>query len=116
MIHLIVKAAFTVELCDHDFHSINIVLLNDFCVKAALAIENCVIGQSTWLLKIYFFKQSNCTPRCSQEVSASGLPWLKHFRVQCYTYLLVGLGNKVYCYLSTRPEVEGFRDQSFVVS
>ena len=30
-------------------------------------------------------KQSNCTPTCSQEVSAAGLPWLKHFRVQCYT-------------------------------
>ena len=49
------KAAFAVKLCDHDFHSINIILLNDFCVKATLAIENCVIGQPTWLLKINFF-------------------------------------------------------------
>ena len=38
-------------------------------------------------------EQSNCTSRCSQEVSAAGLPWLEHFRVQCYTQvksLLVG--------------------------
>ena len=41
--------------------------------------------------------------------SAAGLPWLEHFRVQCCTYvksLLVGLGNKVHCYIATRPEVE----------
>ena len=30
-------------------------------------------------------EQSNRTPRCSQEVSAAGLPQLEHFRVQCYT-------------------------------
>ena len=30
-------------------------------------------------------EQSNRTPRCSQKVSAAGLSWLKHFRVQCYT-------------------------------
>ena len=64
-------------------------------------------------------EQSNCTPRCSQEVIAAGLPWLEHFRVQCYTQvksLLVGLENKVHCYLATRPEVESLRVQSFVVS
>ena len=35
------------------------------------------------ILSIY--EQSNRTPRCSRKVSAAGLPWLKHFRVQCYT-------------------------------
>ena len=33
----------------------------------------------------YGIEQSNYTPRCSREVSAAGLPWLEHFRVQCYT-------------------------------
>ena len=33
----------------------------------------------------YIIEQSNRTPRCSQEVSAAGLPRLEHFRVQCYT-------------------------------
>ena len=47
------------------------------------------------------------TPRCSYEVSAAGLSWLKHFRVQFY------MNVKVYCYLATRSEVEGFGDQGF---
>ena len=29
-------------------------------------------------------EQSNHTPRCSWKVSAAGLPWLEHFRVQYY--------------------------------
>ena len=33
----------------------------------------------------YLYEQSNRTPRYSREVSAAGLPWLEHFRVQCYT-------------------------------
>ena len=43
------------------------------------------------LIAAYFFsfyacnEQSNRTPRCSREVSAAGLPWLKHSRVQWYT-------------------------------
>ena len=68
------------------------------------------------IIYLFIYEQSNRTPRCSREVSAAGLPCLEHFRVQCYTCLLVGLGNKVYCNIATRPEVEGFRDQSFVVS
>ena len=35
-------------------------------------------------IKIFLIEQSNRTPRCSREVSAAGLPWLEHFRVQCY--------------------------------
>ena len=34
---------------------------------------------------ILYYEQSNRTPRCSRSVSAAGLPWLEHFRVQCYT-------------------------------
>ena len=40
------------------------------------------------------YEQSNHTPRCSREVSAAGLPWFEHFRVQCYRLvkcLLVGV-------------------------
>ena len=37
------------------------------------------------ILILLYYEQSNRTPRCSQTVSAAGLPWLKHFRVQCYT-------------------------------
>ena len=37
------------------------------------------------LYYIMLYKQSNRTPRCSREVSAVGLPWLEHFRVQCYS-------------------------------
>ena len=33
--------------------------------------------------------------------SAAGLPWLEHFRIHCH--------------FATRPEVQGFRDQVFVV-
>ena len=33
----------------------------------------------------YIYEQSNRTPRCSREVSATGLPWLEHLRVQWYT-------------------------------
>ena len=40
---------------------------------------------SLMLLFFCTFEQSNRTPRCSKEVSAEGLPWLEHFRVQCYT-------------------------------
>ena len=36
------------------------------------------------LYYIILYEQSNCTPRCSRDVSAAGLPWLKHFRVQSY--------------------------------
>ena len=36
------------------------------------------------LLFLIYIEQSNRTPRCSREVSAAGLPWLEHFRVQCY--------------------------------
>ena len=39
--------------------------------------------RSDWISNIN--EQSNRTPRRSQEVSAAGLPWLEHFRVQCYT-------------------------------
>ena len=45
-------------------------------------------------LCLFVIEQSNRTPRCSQEVSAAGLPWLEHSRVQCYTQvkcLLVGI-------------------------
>ena len=41
----------------------------------------------------YIIEQSNRTSRCSREVSAAGLPWLDHFRLQCYTqvkFFLVG--------------------------
>ena len=37
------------------------------------------------VILVILTEQSNHTPRCSQEVSAAGLPWLEHFRVQCYT-------------------------------
>ena len=44
-------------------------------------------GPYLWELTVYVigkelcvtYEQSNRTPRCSQEVSAAGLPWLKHF-------------------------------------
>ena len=48
-------------------------------------------------LELYEHKR---TPRCSYEVSAASLSWLKHSRVQC-------------CYLATKPEV---RVESFVAS
>ena len=53
------------------------------------------------------------TPRCSQEVSAADLPWLQHFRVQCYMWakaLLRSFRKTKFtsCYLATRPEVEAF--------
>ena len=49
----------------------------------------------------------------AQRVSAAaGLPWLEHFRVQCYTQvksLLVGWkGRKVHYYLATRPLIIQF--------
>ena len=53
--------------------------------------------------------EHNHTPRCSYKVGAAGLSWLEHFRVQCYTQV------KVHCYLATKPEVESFRDQGFVL-
>ena len=47
------------------------------------------------------------------------LYWLEHFRVQWYTQvkaLLVGFRKtKLHCYLATRLEVEGFRDEGFVL-
>ena len=69
---------------------------------------------------ILYSEQSNRTPRCSWEVSAAGLPWLKRFRVQCYTWVK----SLLKCYLATRPgfcatnllEVESHRVQSFVAS
>ena len=59
--------------------------------------------------QLFFNFERNCTPRCSYEVSAAGLPWPEHFRVQCYTQV------KVHRYLATKSEVEGFRDQGFVL-
>ena len=48
------KAALAVKLCYHILHSVNIVLLNAFHVKAALAVK-CVISESMWLLKLHLF-------------------------------------------------------------
>ena len=70
-------------------------------------------------------EQSNHTPRCSWKVSAAGLPWLDHFRVQCYYTWVKLVGSrrkKLHCYLATRPQfcaanlAEGgrLRVQSFV--
>ena len=42
------------------------------------------------------FEQSNRTPRCSQKVSPAGLPWLEHFRVQCYTMRLMALAFELF--------------------
>ena len=48
--------------------------------------------------------------------SAAGLSWLEHFRVKCYKSFVRKLyENKVQCYLATRPEVEGFIHQGFVL-
>ena len=33
---------------------------------------------------ILLYEQSNCTPKCLWKVSATGLPWLEHFR---YTWV-----------------------------
>ena len=56
---------------------------------------------------------------CSQEVSAAGLPWVRTLQI---SVLYVGKifvsrlqENKVHCYLTTRPEVESFRDLGFVL-
>ena len=38
----------------------------------------CMIHNSSFL---FHSEQSNHTPRCSQRVSAAGLPWLEHFGV-----------------------------------
>ena len=38
-----------------------------------------------YIILYYTSKVTMHTPRCSREVSAAGLPWLEHFRVQCYT-------------------------------
>ena len=70
------------------------------------------------LLVLVSFEQSNCTPRCSWRVSAAGLPWLKHFGVQCYTKvksLLVGFREnptelKDLCFVLL--EIESLRVQS----
>ena len=44
------------------------------------------------------------------KVSAAGfIPWVEHFRVQCYNYvgkMFVSRKNNVHCYLATRPGVE----------
>ena len=45
----------------------------------------CILLLYCVIYVILFIEQSNRTPRCSREVSAAGLPWLKHFRVQCYS-------------------------------
>ena len=29
---------------------------------------------------VFYYKQSNRTPRCSRKVSAAGLTWIEHFR------------------------------------
>ena len=45
--------------------------------------SNKIVVFSPDCLCIYY--EHNRTPRCSQEVSAAGLSWLKNCRVQCYT-------------------------------
>ena len=50
-------------------------------------IEFPCVGLSSWCgssIMSPLIEQSNRTPRCSRKVSAAGLPWLEHFRVQCY--------------------------------
>ena len=66
--------------------------------------------QSVWQTRGSGGIEHNCTPRCSLEVSASGLSWLKHFKVQCYTEvraLLVEFRKTKFTasYIATRPEV-----------
>ena len=41
------------------------------------------VSSGLCIILLILYEQSNCTPRCSKEVNAAGLPWLKHFRVQC---------------------------------
>ena len=87
---------------------------SDWMSNASLGL--CII----LLYYIIYIEQSNRTLRCLREFSAAGLPWLEHFRVQCYTHvkgLLVHFRKTrfIATFLATRPEVEGFRDQDFVL-
>ena len=72
----------------------------------------CFYSFPSFLLSFFFsfflsFEQ-NRTPTCSYEVSAAGLSWLEHFQVQCYRKSSLLLSYY-------RSEVEGFRDQGFVL-
>ena len=68
---------------------------------------------------ILFYEQSNHTPRCSRKVSAVGLPWLGHFRVQCYTWvksLLVGFRRKSSLLLSYKTWNRRLKESGFCVA
>lgn len=63
------KAALTVELLSYFTLSQQIVLLNAFHVKAALAVK-CVISESTWLLKIHLFMFEARLLNCIIKISS----------------------------------------------
>ena len=65
------------------------------------------------IILFILYEQSNRTPRCSWKVSATGLPWLKHFTSALGKMLL---SHKTWFCAANLLKVESLRVQSFVAS